>query len=351
MPWLKVHDGLPFDPKVLSLGRNKAEINEAIGMALRLWAWCAQQRTDGFVPASVVEAVGTPTCLKRLTRPAFGRRPFLHVPGEKCECAKDRAYPGEDVFLVHDYLERNPSRDENDVERAKKRERMDPALKAAVRRRDGDRCRYCGVAVNFNDHRSERGGELDHVDPKLAAGADNLVVACKACNKKKAKKTPEQAGMRLLKPAGIDGTQRGPDGLSMGPPASDRGSDPIPIADRTADPPAGREPGKEPAPNGGAVPAAVLAAFEGASVVTTQAQTRRPRSEGLGRDGPGSGSRGGSAGYAGPEGERPTIGPPTTPRGQLDENPYLREYPSPAHYAGEPPVQDPDSSERRPPWA
>ncbi len=60
--------------------------------------------------------------------------------------------------------------------------------------RDNYTCQYCG----------RKGGELtiDHVIPKHYGGRDvweNLVVACQACNHRKANRTPEQAGMKLIR--------------------------------------------------------------------------------------------------------------------------------------------------------
>jgi 5-methylcytosine-specific restriction endonuclease McrA len=58
--------------------------------------------------------------------------------------------------------------------------------------RDGWRCVYCGK------HTPEL--TLDHVVPRRRGGKqtwDNLVCACRACNHRKAGRTPEEAGMRL----------------------------------------------------------------------------------------------------------------------------------------------------------
>ncbi len=63
-----------------------------------------------------------------------------------------------------------------------------------VFRRDHYTCQYCG--------RSGVELTLDHVVPKSRGGRttwENLVTACKACNAKKGNRTPEEAGMRLLK--------------------------------------------------------------------------------------------------------------------------------------------------------
>ncbi len=64
-----------------------------------------------------------------------------------------------------------------------------------VFRRDRYTCQYCG--------RSGVELTLDHVVPKSRGGRttwENLVTACRTCNTKKGNRTPEEAGMRLLKP-------------------------------------------------------------------------------------------------------------------------------------------------------
>lgn len=62
--------------------------------------------------------------------------------------------------------------------------------------RDGYRCMYCG------DKFSGDKLTLDHVIPKAQGGKNlwhNLVSCCVACNRKKNDKTPEEAGMPLLR--------------------------------------------------------------------------------------------------------------------------------------------------------
>jgi 5-methylcytosine-specific restriction endonuclease McrA len=64
----------------------------------------------------------------------------------------------------------------------------------AVLRRDGYTCQYCGVLTVRPT--------LDHVVPRrLGGGATwtNLVTACRDCNERKGGRTPEQAGMPLLR--------------------------------------------------------------------------------------------------------------------------------------------------------
>ena len=69
-----------------------------------------------------------------------------------------------------------------------------PLTKKNVLKRDNYTCQYCG----------KRKGTMtvDHVIPKRLGGKDtweNLVCACIECNTKKGDRTPEEAGMKLLK--------------------------------------------------------------------------------------------------------------------------------------------------------
>lgn len=62
-----------------------------------------------------------------------------------------------------------------------------------VFKRDNHQCSYCGT----NKHLT-----IDHILPKSRGGGNtwlNLTTCCKNCNRKKDNKTPEEAGMKLLK--------------------------------------------------------------------------------------------------------------------------------------------------------
>jgi 5-methylcytosine-specific restriction endonuclease McrA len=62
--------------------------------------------------------------------------------------------------------------------------------------RDEWKCQYCGVKLHWHNI------EIEHIVPSSRGGKTtwlNCVAACKACNKKKANRTPEEAGMTLLK--------------------------------------------------------------------------------------------------------------------------------------------------------
>ena len=62
--------------------------------------------------------------------------------------------------------------------------------------RDGNRCQYTGKKL------SQRDLDIDHVTPRSKGGKNswsNLVVCSKEINRKKADRTPEQAGLKLIK--------------------------------------------------------------------------------------------------------------------------------------------------------
>lgn len=63
--------------------------------------------------------------------------------------------------------------------------------------RDEGHCQYCGVRLR----RSE--ATVDHIIPRSKGGNntwENVVLACSPCNHMKADRTPEQAGMPILRP-------------------------------------------------------------------------------------------------------------------------------------------------------
>jgi 5-methylcytosine-specific restriction endonuclease McrA len=62
-----------------------------------------------------------------------------------------------------------------------------------IYKRDGYSCAYCGETENLT---------LDHILPSSRGGEDtweNLATCCGSCNVKKGNKTPQEAGMPLLK--------------------------------------------------------------------------------------------------------------------------------------------------------
>ena len=66
-----------------------------------------------------------------------------------------------------------------------------------VFKRDHATCQYCGVRPGTEEL------TIDHIVPRSQGGLttwENCVLACVACNARKANRTPEQAGMKLRRP-------------------------------------------------------------------------------------------------------------------------------------------------------
>lgn len=100
MPWFNVDDGFAFHRKSVRAG------NAALGLWVRAGSWCAQQLTDGFVPAEMVEVLGTTSQAGRLVSAGL----WSAV---------------EDGYQFHEWTEsgRNPSRSEVLLRRKKETEK------------------------------------------------------------------------------------------------------------------------------------------------------------------------------------------------------------------------------------
>jgi 5-methylcytosine-specific restriction endonuclease McrA len=76
----------------------------------------------------------------------------------------------------------------------RKRESV-PFSRRNVALRDNSECQYCGKVLHTHQY------TLDHVIPRAQGGVSswlNLVLACMRCNRRKAGRTPKEAGMALL---------------------------------------------------------------------------------------------------------------------------------------------------------
>lgn len=311
--WLKLTDGFDRQPRILHAARTRAEVDRIVGMLVCLMLYCASQRTDGFVPALVVrERIRSPRLLRAFTDPDDGAAPLLHPRGTDCPCMRGLRWPSTAAdYYVHGYLDSNPFAAEYDIAAQQRAELRDPELREAVRRRDRDRCRYCGIVTGAHDRRSRSGRVFDHVDPAQAAGAANLVVACRECNSRKGRRTPAAAGLTLLPVAGDQGAA---DQLVDEQLVDDQGADLAPTYDDTRD--------------------------------TDQTDTRRRDTDVPGRDGTGRVNaprpRTG-AGWAGPTGERHPTGPAPPRLSSVHPDPYRRAGitgPDPGNHAGLPDDDD-----------
>jgi hypothetical protein len=243
MPWVRLDDGFASHPKVLAAG--------LLGMGLHVAGLCYANRhlTDGFIADNAVETLGRftvelPGAKRRRLDPEF-------VAGQLVAAGLWERVEG--GYRIHDYLVFQPSRAdvERDREIARRRTAMNanPQLQEAIRARDGDACRYCGVSVKPRDRKGPQGLTYDHVIPVVRGGdesVENLVVACRRCNMRKGGRTPDEAGMPLLGPAGtkpgsgldLDGIQTESGSASAGITPLSRQPDPTrPVLDVSPLPP------------------------------------------------------------------------------------------------------------------
>ena len=95
MPWLKVDDALAGHPK---LTRYESKIELCLGTITLMWLYCAQNLTDGVIPARQ-EPLYDPAVVELLLLPFDGSSGFL-----------ERDHEGR--LVCHDYLDYNPSRAE-----------------------------------------------------------------------------------------------------------------------------------------------------------------------------------------------------------------------------------------------
>jgi hypothetical protein len=73
-------------------------------------------------------------------------------------------------------------------------EHVPPVTKDMLLARDRWVCAYCAQRYRLEEL------DMEHIQPRSKGGGDswmNLVAACKACNHRKADRTPQAAGMRL----------------------------------------------------------------------------------------------------------------------------------------------------------
>lgn len=335
MPYYLMDDEWADDPSWDVLSGGSAALTDALQAAFaRLASRVSGTKRDGYVTERLALDCcrGKKTVLALLCKRVLNGQVWLHRPGDDCPCLGAEPWIDGYAYRIHNFLKRNPSKREYDLQRAKKADLRDARLKALVYRRDGGCCRYCGSgpleakAVRAKDRR--RVLTFDHVDPDKPAGADggNLVVACGRCNDEKGHRTPDEAEMPLLPEPSPDEAaqlaareQQRHDRPTHRPnqlPISDQISDESttdqqqrgdPVTDRVADPVADPEPASDGEP--------------------------RPETAPIDHESPPTqGSEGSLLGRGGKPAADPIHAPPPTPRSGLYPDPYThRSRPPPAH--------------------
>jgi len=201
MSWLEAHQSLRDHPKkdrlaeLLFNGSVPNDVSDlaSVGLLLNLWWWAIDYAQDGdlskFSDRQIAKGCGFTGDAKLLVESLTEAR-FI-----------DRSRH------IHDWQEyagRWIQRKEKDAERMRTmRDAYADGTIVAVRKRDGDHCRYCGQVVNWSDKRGAAGATYDHLDPKGPSTVANLVVACRSCNSVKGKKPLAKSGLTLIQ-VGID---------------------------------------------------------------------------------------------------------------------------------------------------
>ncbi|WP_115790027.1 HNH endonuclease [Arthrobacter silvisoli] len=206
--FFQVDDQFHVNQKAKELAR-KALMNDVRGLAaVGLWtiagSMCQAALTDGVTTVEDLVSITLNHAVAVELAGLLVSAGLWHAEGHACDrCPKVAT----GTYLFHDWFALGYDKGEQvKTKRAKAKELKDPNLIAAVWARDCTDdpanpavglCRYCQTEVRRQDRKSEIRPEMDHVDPRKACGVRNVVLACNKCNRTKATRTPEQAGMTL----------------------------------------------------------------------------------------------------------------------------------------------------------
>lgn len=186
LPWLK----LPLHARKWLAGVDW----DTSSLWYHMQMWSADNGTDGFIADRKMEAV--------TDRRLVGKRLRAALDELQDENQITRLDAGWQLVI----WEQPPASTWQDHTK-RERWRRDKALKRngelcrAIKERDRNMCRYCGLRVNWDDKNGDGGGTYDHVDPDGDNSMPNVVVACRHCNCTLKKERPlEHAGMALFRP-------------------------------------------------------------------------------------------------------------------------------------------------------
>lgn len=204
--WFRVNDKFHSNTKVRKVRRThpvKRRDASAVWVWFQAATWSADNKADGFCPEEIVETFDDDwqDIVDRLVQSVGPSGKGLFEPA---------IVDGEPGWMVHDFLEFNDSREKQEKDALANRMRMDlmrdTKLVAAIKRRDRDRCRYCGCQVRWGDQRGPMGATYDHVKPIEKGGKntlENVVIACRSCNSRKKHLSLREAGMKVLDPGSM----------------------------------------------------------------------------------------------------------------------------------------------------
>ena len=217
--FFQVDDQFQVSEKTKKLAR-MALGNDIRGLAaLGVWtiagSMCQASLTDGVVTVEDLVSITLNHAMSLELADLLVSAGLWHGESHSCERCPAVA-PGS--WMYHDWFAMGYDRAyQVKTKREKSKELKDRHLIASVWARDClnpddpniGACRYCGTTLHKKDTRSLDGPQMDHVDPLGARGAENVALACGPCNRKKAQRTPEAAGM-TLRPAPAHNDAAGP---------------------------------------------------------------------------------------------------------------------------------------------
>lgn len=220
MTWVKIDDKLTTHPKWVACRDHP--------MARLLWVhglvWCGAHNTDGIIPPESVDLIAFTAGLS----PRHVKSAADQLVAVKLWRRRTKRDGG--GFEVVNFLDFQPSRQQvQDREEAREIEdeikrlhqwlhkrAVGRRVKAVIQARDGRWCRYCGseCVVTPGDRRGPHRLTYDLIDPavrwdtdaraasddELARLADLWAISCGWCNAIKGKRTPDEAGLKLLEP-------------------------------------------------------------------------------------------------------------------------------------------------------
>ena len=213
--WLKTHIDSLTVRRLLSI--------EAEWIYDRMRLHSAAMGTDGRVPkadlAAALDRKLAPKKAERLVLDELVRRELIEAT--------------DDAWEIVGWLDEQPSAEDwsDPVKRERwargKRLQRNEALCRQIKERDHNRCRYCGIRVDWaaRGKNAHHAGTYDHVDPDSDNAISNVVVACRGCNMRKSDRTLARARMALLAPGTAEHERQG---SPPGSPRADPEGDPRP---------------------------------------------------------------------------------------------------------------------------
>ncbi len=176
MAWLRIGDNVTTHPKTALL-LEKCDFahhlkNECFGLFVGLAAASAAHLTDYIVEPGLISmlAPGREKVLIGILKSTG-----LIKPVEVDDRWMYELYNDEEFVHMR-------TKDEVEIDRARKRDSRRPELIVPVRVRDGDSCRWCGKTVSWDDRKSARAATIDSLTGHQESTIDTLVVACNGCN-------------------------------------------------------------------------------------------------------------------------------------------------------------------------